>query len=159
MSGKYDWQMSCIMREDQVKTSTDGTIYLTNIHQIYESRAETDEDLGPVGNMLGSKPKKDSTASWLESLYDRILKHNELLVINDEAHHVHDEELAWYKSIISFHENLLKKKKKGLSLLFDLSATPKDQNGTYFPWIITDYPLGASHRGQNCEDSVDCSSI
>lgn len=146
---KYDWQMSCIMREDQVKTSTDGTIYLTNIHQIYESRAETDEDLGPVGNMLGSKPKKDSTASWLESLYDRILKHNELLVINDEAHHVHDEELAWYKSIMSFHENLFKKKKKGLSLLFDLSATPKDQNGTYFPWIITDYPLA-----QAIEDKI-----
>ena len=93
---KYDWNMSFIMREDQVKTSTDGTLYLTNIHQIYESRAESIEDLGPVGNLLGQKPKKDSTASWLTSLYDRILKHDELLVINDEAHHVHDEDLAWY---------------------------------------------------------------
>jgi len=138
---KYDWNMSFIMREDQVKSSTDGTFYLTNIHQIYESRAVTDEDLGPVGNMLGQKPKKDSSASWLESLYDRILKHDELLIINDEAHHVHDEELAWYKSILSFHENLQKKDKKGLSLLFDLTATPKDQNGTFFPWIISDYPL------------------
>lgn len=26
-------------------------------------------------------------------------------------------------------------------LWLDLSATPKDQNGTYFPWIICDYPL------------------
>lgn len=146
---KYDWNMSFIMREDQVKTSTDGTFYLTNIHQIYESRAETEEDLGPIGNMLGQKPMKDSQASWLESLYDRIMKHDELLVINDEAHHVHDEELAWYKSILSFHENLLKRKKKGLSLLFDLTATPKDQNGTYFPWIITDYPLA-----QAIEDKI-----
>jgi type III restriction enzyme len=146
---KYDWNMSFIMREDQVKTSTDGTFYLTNIHQIYESRAETQVDLGPIGNMLGQKPKKDSQASWLESLYDRILKHDDLLVINDEAHHVHDDELAWYKSIISFHVNLLKKKKKGLSLLFDLSATPKDQNGTFFPWIITDYPLA-----QAIEDKI-----
>jgi type III restriction enzyme len=146
---KYDWQMSCIMREDQVKSSSDGTLYLTNIHQIYESKAQEDEDLGPVGNMLGQKPKKDSTASWLESLYDRILKHDELIVINDEAHHVHDEELAWYKSIISFHENLKRKKKTGLSLLYDLSATPKDQNGTFFPWIITDYPLA-----QAIEDKI-----
>ena len=146
---KYDWNMSFIMREDQVKTSTDGTFYLTNIHQIYESRAEAQEDLGPIGNMLGQKPKKDSTASWLESLYERILKHDDLLVINDEAHHVHDEDLAWYKSIISFHENLLKKKKKGLSLLFDLTATPKDQNGTFFPWIIADYPLA-----QAIEDKI-----
>jgi type III restriction enzyme len=30
---------------------------------------------------------------------------------------------------------------KGLSLWLDFSATPKDQNGTYFPWIICDYPL------------------
>ncbi|MBK7184078.1 MAG: DEAD/DEAH box helicase family protein [Bacteroidetes bacterium] len=146
---KYDWNMSFIMREDQVKTSTDGTFYLTNIHQIYESKANTEEDLGPIGNMLGQKPKKDSQASWLESLYDRILKHEDLLVINDEAHHVHDEELAWYKSIISFHENLIKRKKKGLSLLFDLTATPKDQNGTFFPWIITDYPLA-----QAIEDKI-----
>ncbi len=146
---KYDWNMTFIMREDQVKTSTDGTFYLTNIHQIYETRAEKEEDLGPIGNMLGQKPKKDSQASWLETLYDRIMKHDELLVINDEAHHVHDEELAWYKSIISFHENLLKKKKKGLSLLFDLTATPKDQNGTFFPWIITDYPLA-----QAIEDKI-----
>lgn len=146
---KYDWNMSFIMREDQVKTSTDGTFYLTNIHQIYESRAETEEDLGPIGNLLGQKPKKDSQASWLESLYDRIMKHEDLLVINDEAHHVHDEELAWYKSILSFHDNLLKRKKKGLSLLFDLTATPKDQNGTFFPWIISDYPLA-----QAIEDKI-----
>lgn len=146
---KYDWNMSFIMREDQVKTSTDGTLYLTNIHQIYESRAETQEDLGPIGNMLGQKPKKDSQASWLESLYDRILRHDDLMVINDEAHHVHDDELAWHRSIMSFHTNLLKKKKKGLSLLFDLSATPKDQNGTFFPWIISDYPLA-----QAIEDKI-----
>jgi type III restriction enzyme len=146
---KYDWNMSFIMREDQVKTSTDGTFYLTNIHQIFESRAKTDEDLGPVGNMLGHIPKKDSQASWLESLYDRIKKHDELLIINDEAHHVHDEELAWYKSIISFHNSLIERGKKGLSLLFDLTATPKDQNGTFFPWIITDYPLA-----QAIEDKI-----
>lgn len=146
---KYDWNMSFIMRDDQVKTSTDGTVYLTNIHQIYESRADIGEDLGPVGNLLGPKPKKGSDASWLESLYDRILHHDDLLVINDEAHHVHDEELAWYKSILSFHENLLKRSKLGLSLLFDLTATPKDQNGTFFPWIITDYPLA-----QAIEDKI-----
>lgn len=138
-----DWQMSFIMREDQVKTSTDGTFYLTNIHQIYESRSngEDENDDKPVGKRLGPKPKKDSNASWLTSIYDRIRQHGELLIINDEAHHVHDEELAWHKSIMSFHDNMLEQNQRGLSLLFDLTATPKDPNGTYFPWIITDYPL------------------
>jgi type III restriction enzyme len=146
---KYDWQMSFIMREDQIKTSTDGTLYLTNIHQIYESKNDVDEPLSPVGRILGPKPKKENKASWLESLFDRVMKHNELIIINDEAHHVHDDELAWYKSIIAFHNNLKKKTGKGLSLLFDLSATPKDQNGTYFPWIISDYPLA-----QAIEDKI-----
>jgi len=139
---KHDWQLSFIMREDQVKTSTDGTLYLTNIHQIYENRLEDDaEDLGPVGNLLGSKPKKDGQASWLTSILERIMTHDNLLIINDEAHHVHDEELSWYKSIELLHENLKSKDDSGLSMLFDLTATPKDQNGTFFPWIITDYPL------------------
>ncbi len=139
---QHHWQMSFIMRDDQVKTSTDGTLYLTNIHQIYESRLEdVDEDLGPVGNMLGREPKKDNQASWLTTLLERVMTHDDLIIINDEAHHVHDEELAWYKSITLLHENLKKKKKPGLSLMFDLTATPKDENGTYFPWIISDYPL------------------
>lgn len=139
---QHHWQMSFIMRDDQVKTSTDGTLYLTNIHQIYESRLEDeDEDLGPVGNILGRPPKKDNQASWLTTLLERIMTHDDLVVINDEAHHVHDEELAWYRSIMLLHENLKKKKKSGLSMMFDLTATPKDQDGTFFPWIITDYPL------------------
>lgn len=147
---KHDWQMSCIMREDQVKTSTDGTLYLTNIHQIYETRLEEEEeDLGPVGNLLGSKPKKDGKASWLKSILDRIMEHDNLVVINDEAHHVHDEELSWYKSIMLLHENLKSKGRPGISLLFDLTATPKDQNGTFFPWIISDYPLA-----QAIEDKI-----
>jgi len=146
---KYDWKMSFIMRKDQVKSSSEGTLYLTNIHQIYESKMNTNEDLGPVGNILGQKPKKDTDASWLTPLYERIQKHDKLLIINDEAHHVHDEDLAWYKAIMSFHNNLIEKTGKGLSLLFDLSATPKDQNSTFFPWIISDYPLA-----QAIEDKI-----
>ncbi|HDR51903.1 MAG TPA: hypothetical protein ENN90_09860 [Mariniphaga anaerophila] len=91
--------------------------------------------------MLGSKPKKDGIASWLTTILERIMQHDNLLIINDEAHHVHDEDLSWYKSILLLHDNLKSKGKTGLSLLFDLTATPKDQNGTFFPWIISDYPL------------------
>jgi type III restriction enzyme len=149
---KTDFQMDFIMREDTVKSGSDGALYLTNIHQIYESRLENNEVTeNPITNILGKKvnPSNQNMASWFESLLERIMKHNELLIINDEAHHVHDEDLAWYKSILTFHENLKKKKKFGLSLLLDLSATPKDSNGTYFPWIISDYPLA-----QAIEDKI-----
>jgi len=60
-----------------------------------------------------------------------------LVVLNDEAHHVHDEDLAWSQSLLAIHRIL----PQGLGLWLDFSATPKDQNGMYFPWTICDYPL------------------
>jgi len=40
---------------------------------------------------------------------------DELIVINDEAHHVHDEKMAWFKSIQDI-DNKLKQKGSGLAL-------------------------------------------
>lgn len=136
---KHDWQMTFIMRGESRKTSTEGTLYLTNIHQLYEGKDDnTDND--PVNRLLGPKPK-DATGSWEEDILDRIQKHKDLLIINDEAHHVHDTDLEWYKVILKLKDNLKKRFGTNLSLQLDFSATPKDQNGTFFPWIICDYPL------------------
>ena len=136
---KHDWQMTFIMRDETRKSNTEGTIYLTNIHQLYE-RNDDNEKHDPVSRLLGLKPK-DATGSWEERMLDRIKKHNELLIINDEAHHVHDTELVWYEIILQLQKNLKEKHNSNLSLHLDFTATPKDQNGTYFPWIICDYPL------------------
>jgi len=32
---RHDWQMSFILRGESRKTTTEGTLYLTNIHQLY----------------------------------------------------------------------------------------------------------------------------
>ena len=136
---QHDWQMTFIMRGDSRKTSTEGTLYLTNIHQLYEEK-DTGESDDPVNRLLGPKPK-ESIGSWQEDILDRIMKHNDLLIINDEAHHVHDTDLEWYRVILNLQQNLKEKLKSKLSLQLDFSATPKDQNGTFFPWIICDYPL------------------
>jgi type III restriction enzyme len=136
---KHDWQMTCIMRGESRKTSTEGTLYLTNIHQLYPERND-EWNSDPVSRLLGPKPK-DATGSWEEEMIERIQKHKELLIINDEAHHVHEVELEWYKVILKLHHNLKEKYDAKLSLQLDFSATPKDQNGTFFPFIICDYPL------------------
>ncbi|MFN3740963.1 MAG: DEAD/DEAH box helicase, partial [Thermodesulfovibrionales bacterium] len=114
-------------------------LYLTNIHQLYENR-NNDDDLNPVDRIIGPKPKKEA-GSWEEDMLERVKKHDDLLILNDEAHHVHDTDLVWYKIILGLHENLKIKAGKGVSLNLDFSATPKDQNGTFYPWIICDYPL------------------
>jgi len=136
---KHDWQMTFIMRGETRKSTTEGTLYLTNIHQLYEGR-DAEKEVDPVTRLLGPKPK-DATGSWEEDILERVQKHKDLLIINDEAHHVHDVDLEWYKVILKLHKNLKDKHGTGLSLQLDFSATPKDQNGTFFPWIICDYPL------------------
>ncbi|MBP8746109.1 MAG: DEAD/DEAH box helicase family protein [Syntrophorhabdus sp.] len=135
----HDWQMTFIMRGESRKTVTEGTLYLTNIHQLYEDK-NGDNKVDPVTRLLGPKPK-DAKGSWEEDILERIKKHKDLLIINDEAHHVHDTDLEWYKVILNLHNNLKENYGSTLSLQLDFSATPKDQNGTFFPWIICDYPL------------------
>ena len=65
---------------------------------------------------------------------------DELVVLNDEAHHIHDSRLAWFKSIEDIH-NRLKQKGGNLSLQVDVTATPKHTNGAIFVQTISDYPL------------------
>jgi len=135
----HDWQMTFIMRGETRKSSTEGTLYLTNIHQLYEGK-DNGDDQDPVNRLLGPKPKA-AIGSWEEQMEDRIKKHKDLLIINDEAHHVHDTDLEWYKVILNLQKSLKDKYNSNLSLQLDFTATPKDQNGTFFPWIICDYPL------------------
>jgi len=136
---KHNWQMTCIMRGETRKTTTDGTLYLTNIHQLYGDKDDGQEK-DPISRLLGPRPK-DSIGSWQEDILESVKHHKDLLIINDEGHHVHDTDLEWYKVILSLRSNLKTKHNAQLSLQLDFSATPKDQNGTFFPWIVCDYPL------------------
>jgi len=61
-------------------------------------------------------------------------------VLNDEAHHIHDPRMAWFKSIEDIH-NRLKQKGAVLSLQVDVTATPKHNNGAIFVQTVADYPL------------------
>ena len=65
---------------------------------------------------------------------------DELMVLNDEAHHIHDPRMAWFKSIEDIH-NRLKQKGAALSLQVDVTATPKHNNGAIFVQTVADYPL------------------
>ena len=67
-------------------------------------------------------------------------KIDELIVINDETHHIHDPRLAWFKSNQDIH-NRLKHKDQYLSLQIDVTATPKHNNGAIFVQTVCDYPL------------------
>jgi len=63
------------------------------------------------------------------------LRAGKLLVVNDEAHHTHEEDNEWNQVIRRLHE------KTPLAAELDFSATPRFQKGAIFPWTISDYPL------------------
>jgi type III restriction enzyme len=143
------WNQKVILRGDSIEPDPSGNLFLTNIHQIYEAREQPWTPKNALDALLGQKPVKD-LAAYQQSMLARIKELKDLVVLNDEAHHVHDKDLAWSKSLLNIHASL----PEGLSLWLDFSATPKDQNGMYYPWTVCDYPLA-----QAIEDRIVKSPI
>jgi len=129
------WELDCIMRGDAEKAPAEGMLFLTNIQQFYErADLKTQQEPDAMTAVLGPKPPTQKLE--LTDFGDRIrLRAGELMVINDEAHHTHDEENEWNKTIRSIAD------KTPLAVQLDFSATPRFQKGAIFPWTISDYPL------------------
>ena len=134
---KQRFSLKVILRGDAAEPDPSANLFLTNIHQLYESRDKEWEPSNPVDALLGKKPQQDLASANQRSMLERIQSLKDIVVFNDEAHHVHDENLAWNKSLMAIHEAL----PEGLSGWLDFSATPKDQQGMFFPWTVVDYPL------------------
>jgi len=127
--------LKVILRGDATEPDASGNLFLTNIHQLYESRDQGWTPQNAVEALLGKNPVKDLAVG--RSMLERIKSLKDLVVLNDEAHHVHDEDLAWSQSLLAIHGVM----PKGLSMWLDFSATPRDQSWMYFPWTVCDYPL------------------
>ena len=125
-----------ILRGDSTEPDQSGNLFLTNIQQLYE-RKEDWTPANAVDALLGRRPKQDLSTSGQRSMLERVKSLKNLIVFNDEAHHVHDEKLVWTQSLLAIHEAL----PDGINAWLDFSATPKDQNGMFFPWTVCDYPL------------------
>jgi len=136
-----DFQMTLHIQDDVRVTNPVGNLFLTNIHRVYADNdvEPTADDDDTMDYFLGRRPSGATTDSKVD-LGDIVREIDELVVINDEAHHIHDSSLAWFKSIEDIH-NRLKQKGDFLSLQVDVTATPKHNNGTIFVQTIADYPL------------------
>ncbi len=171
----------CSKTEIGLKATGNGMIAITNWHLLAEGdeAAESDEiadpseaitalgqDLDPkrvISQVLPLTPGRASGNS-LEVLDRRYARGNvleflsqlpELMVFNDEAHHIHDfkregetTEVEWQKSLSRIAAS------KGRRFVqIDFSATPYNAVGTgknkkkiYFPHIITDFDLQSAMR-------------
>ncbi len=135
---KISWEFDCIMRGDAERAPAEGMLFLTNIQQLYdrtEQKKNNGDEPDIMTEILGPKPKDDlsnGNNGFLTTLKNRA---GQLLVLNDEAHHTHDEESEWNKAIRQLHSSL------PLAAQLDFSATPRFQKGSLFPWVISDYPI------------------
>lgn len=138
---KDDFQMTIHMQDDINTVRKTGNIFLTNIHRVYNSKDSVPsfDDNDTMDYFLGDKPVAKTSDSKV-NLGEIVRDVDELMVLNDEAHHIHDERLAWFKSIEDI-SNRMKMKDKFLSLQIDVTATPKHNNGAIFVQTISDYPL------------------
>ena len=139
-SWRDDFQVTLHLQDDLRNVSDTGNIFLTNIHRVFESDVQeySAEDEDSTNYFLGDKPVTKTNDSTVD-LGMIVRDIDELIVINDEAHHIHEEN-AWLKSIRDI-DNKLKQKGGGLSLQLDVTATPKNSKGAIFVQTISDYPL------------------
>ena len=136
-----DFQLTLHVQDDVRMTRPTGNIFLTNIHRVYagDDIPASPDDEDTMDYFLGKRPSGATTDSKVD-LGMIVRDIDELVVLNDEAHHIHDPHMAWFKSIEDIH-NRLKQKGSGLSLQVDVTATPKHNNGAIFVQTVADYPL------------------
>ena len=136
-----DFQLTLHLQDEVRVTRPTGNIFLTNIHRVYsaDQTPPSPDDDNSMDYFLGRRPTGATTDSKVD-LGIIVRDIDELMVLNDEAHHIHDSKLAWFKSIEDIHNSLLQKGGK-LALQVDVTATPKHNNGAIFVQTVADYPL------------------
>ncbi len=164
----------CSKTEIGLKATGNGMIAITNWHLLNEGdSAEEVEDVEALGAPLDPQRVIDAvlpltpgraTGNSLDVLDRRYARGNvlefladlpELMVFNDEAHHIHEfkregesTEVEWQKSLSKIAET------KGRRFVqVDFSATPYNDVGAgrskrklYFPHIVTDFDLKSAMR-------------
>ena len=135
------------MRGDRADAAAAGAVYLTNIQQLYDAPAASGRRRrsaggppAPIAALLG--PRASDAPAERDDFDDRIARRNApVMVINDEAHHTHDEDSTWNRTIRGLRQRV-----GGANFMaqLDFSATPRFNDGALFPWAIYDYPLRAA---------------
>ncbi len=134
-----DFQINTFLQDEPGSDASSGAIYLTNIHRLYDLKDNNEVN---TDSIWGPEVKRAKVFETSIALRERISAHKSIMVLNDEAHHLHDPDLAWNRAIDSLHLMSINRGNQGVCLQVDFTATPKHNNGELFRHIICDYPLG-----------------
>ena len=139
----HDFDLAVLLQDDPTPVTARGVLYLTNIQRLYEpttGRGKSKTAPNPVEAMVGPRVNRDADAPSAERLFAGIAERERVVVLNDEAHHVHDEKLKWNQTIERLHDELRKRTPDdlggGVVSQLDFSATPKHENGELFRHVV-----------------------
>ena len=139
-----DLNLAVVLRNDPVPRTATGVLALTNVQVLYERRPADPPD--PASALLGPKPPARPDGD--EPLLPQLGRQGRVLVLNDEAHHLHDEvrgddrePLVAVQTLHRLHELCLDSGGEGVAAQLDFSATPRNQQGQIFAETVVDYPL------------------
>ena len=168
----YGFLQNSLVRKEEFgrKVTGDGVLAVMNWHAFLnneeanadaQERVTTDDGKGILDDLLPAKPGM-AAGNALESLDAAFLRGGrldflkdlpDLMLVNDEAHHIHggkldkEEAVKWQKGIDALAAG------KKCFLQVDFSATPYEPSGSgkkaredFFPHIMADYPLPAAIR-------------
>ena len=124
------------MRGEGERAGSLGALYLTNVQQLHDRPEPASDEPDVMTAMLGLRPpaKMQEVEEFIPRLAER---GGPAAVLNDEAHHTHEEESEWNKTIRRLHAAV----PGGLAGQFDFTATPRHTKGQLFSWTVYDYPL------------------
>jgi type III restriction enzyme len=160
---------SSVVKKDEIgkKITSDGFIAISNWH-LFMGKDEEKEEISPLDDPSGviadifpARPgvSAGNSLEQLDGAYfsggeiEYLAELDDLVVMNDEAHHIHEnktageiQEVEWQKSL-----NFIAKNKGSKFVQIDFSATPYDTTGSgqnrakhYFPHVIVDFDLNAA---------------
>ena len=102
-----DFQITLHLQDDLTAISLPGIFSLPIFHRVYEGDVKEssfgDEDL--TDYFLGGKPVSKTNESLVE-LSNVVREIDQIVVFNDEAHHIHDPKMAWFTSIQDINNKL-----------------------------------------------------
>lgn len=152
-----------VVKKEEIgrKITGEGIVAVTNWHLFLNDEEDSDEAWGDdtkiVSDLLPARPgtSKGNSLEQLDSAYSRgnalefLENLPDLMVVNDEAHHIHEnrkngevEDVKWQRGL----DKIIGKKNAFFQV--DFSATPYSASGTgaessknFFPHIISDFPL------------------
>lgn len=140
-----EWQeefdLKVILKDDPIHIIPESVLFLTNIQQLEERKNKKEEVEEYVDDILVLENVKRQDIYQENRIKDVLTSCPNIMILKDEAHHIYSFEKAWKNILLELHKNLATRYFKGINMELDFTATPKDQSGDLFSWIIVDFSL------------------